>query len=77
MSDTNNSNQDWRRCRPVLIDPETGIILWSPRLEMAWSAIPADDRRLFHEFSCLKRYDAEALAAVERIRGIILIALAE
>lgn len=67
----------WRECIPVLLS--TGGSNAKPvdpaALGMAWSLVPDQDRRLFHEFCCLNRDDAAHLAALERIRGLMALAL--
>jgi hypothetical protein len=67
----------WRECRPVLLDfgcsePEQ---LVQTKLEMAWSLVPDDDRRLFHQRCCFGLCTPESDAAVERISGLIRAAL--
>lgn len=65
----------WAECIPVLLATGDAEPVDPAALGMAWSLVPDRDRRLFHEFCCLNRDSAAHLAALERIRAVVALAL--
>jgi hypothetical protein len=65
----------WRECRPVILGPPGAAPADGTAVEAAWALVPDADRRLFHQFCCLRREDPEQLAAMGRITRRMRVAL--
>jgi hypothetical protein len=63
-------------CKPVVIDPTTRSVLPSDHpavvhITRIWEALPLEDKKAWHAFTCLNSRDPEVMRRMARVQRLM------